>query len=101
MAIQKTVFSLDVVQKTALLTLLQNVFHLDDFRKAKHYHRKVYRLPSPNTYLSTCKGKKHQRLPRQKILCGTYSQESILRAQQIQKNSNRSGHEFGSETPDT
>ncbi|GFS82678.1 uncharacterized protein NPIL_700871 [Nephila pilipes] len=45
MTIQKTVFTLDMVSETILTTLLQNGFRLGDFRKAKKYHQKAYKLP--------------------------------------------------------
>ncbi|GFT65615.1 endoplasmic reticulum resident protein 29 [Nephila pilipes] len=47
MTVQKTVFALDVLPETILTTLLQNGFRLGDFRKAKHYHQKAYKLPPP------------------------------------------------------
>ncbi|GFT25465.1 uncharacterized protein NPIL_559071 [Nephila pilipes] len=47
MTVQKTVFALDVLPETFLTTLLQNGFRLGDFRKAKHYHQKAYKLPPP------------------------------------------------------
>ncbi|GFT34121.1 uncharacterized protein NPIL_577261 [Nephila pilipes] len=47
MTVQKTVFALDVLPETTLTTLLQNGFRLGDFRKAKHYHQKAYKLPPP------------------------------------------------------
>ncbi|GFU26544.1 hypothetical protein NPIL_346261 [Nephila pilipes] len=47
MTIQKTVLALDVVPETILPTLLKNSFRLGDFRKAKHYHQKAYKLPPP------------------------------------------------------
>ncbi|GFS85131.1 hypothetical protein NPIL_554811 [Nephila pilipes] len=40
MIIQKTVFALDMVPETVLLTLLQNSFRLGDFRNAKLFHQK-------------------------------------------------------------
>ncbi|GFS69534.1 uncharacterized protein NPIL_584411 [Nephila pilipes] len=49
MTVQKTVFALDVLPETILTTLLQNGFRLGDFRKAKHYHQKAYKLPPPTT----------------------------------------------------
>ncbi|GFS31574.1 hypothetical protein NPIL_513081, partial [Nephila pilipes] len=36
-----------VLPETILTTLLQNGFRLGDFRKAKHYHQKAYKLPPP------------------------------------------------------
>ncbi|GFU58849.1 uncharacterized protein NPIL_231021 [Nephila pilipes] len=47
MTIQKTVFALNVVPETILTTLLQNGFRMGDFRKAKKYHQKAYKLPPP------------------------------------------------------
>ncbi|GFS82833.1 uncharacterized protein NPIL_459031, partial [Nephila pilipes] len=47
MTVQKTVFAMDVLPETILTTLLQNGFRLGDFRKAKHYHQKAYKLPPP------------------------------------------------------
>ncbi|GFT31773.1 uncharacterized protein NPIL_657661 [Nephila pilipes] len=47
MTLQKTAFALDGVPETILTTLLQNCFRLGDFRKAKKYHQKAYKLPSP------------------------------------------------------
>ncbi|GFS53452.1 STIP1 homology and U box-containing protein 1 [Nephila pilipes] len=44
MTIQKTVFDLDVLPETILTTLLQNGFRLRNFRKAKNYHQKAYKL---------------------------------------------------------
>ncbi|GFU05535.1 hypothetical protein NPIL_6411 [Nephila pilipes] len=48
MTIQKTVFALDAVPETILTTLLENGCRLWDFRKAKKYHQKAYKLP-PST----------------------------------------------------
>ncbi|GFS46682.1 uncharacterized protein NPIL_147981 [Nephila pilipes] len=48
MTIQNTVFALDVVPATILTTLQQNGCRLWDFRKAKKYHQKAYKL-SPLT----------------------------------------------------
>ncbi|GFT12883.1 uncharacterized protein NPIL_519181 [Nephila pilipes] len=45
--IQKTVFALDVVPETILMTQVQNCFRLGFFRKAKKYHQKAYKLPPP------------------------------------------------------
>ncbi|GFT83582.1 uncharacterized protein NPIL_106621 [Nephila pilipes] len=47
MTVQKTVFAFYVLPETILTTLLQNGFRLGDFRKAKHYHQKAYKLPPP------------------------------------------------------
>ncbi|GFS79487.1 uncharacterized protein NPIL_69011 [Nephila pilipes] len=47
MTIQKTASALDVVPETILMTLLQKGFRLGDFRKAKKYHQKAYKLPPP------------------------------------------------------
>ncbi|GFS79561.1 uncharacterized protein NPIL_703541 [Nephila pilipes] len=47
MTIQKTVFAKDVESETILTNRLQNGFRLIDFRKAKKYHQKSYKLPSP------------------------------------------------------
>ncbi|GFU28378.1 hypothetical protein NPIL_173201 [Nephila pilipes] len=45
MTIQITVFALDVVPETVLPALLQNGFRVGDFRKAKQYLQKTYKLP--------------------------------------------------------
>ncbi|GFT99085.1 uncharacterized protein NPIL_245381 [Nephila pilipes] len=47
MTVQKTVFALDVLPETILTSLLQKGFRLGDFRKAKQYQQKAYKLPPP------------------------------------------------------
>ncbi|GFS85190.1 hypothetical protein NPIL_379321 [Nephila pilipes] len=74
MTIQKTVFDTHVMPETVLPTLLQNSFHLGDFRKTKDYHQKAYKLlprtpahpPADERPTNTCLDKRHTSLPMTK-----------------------------------
>ncbi|GFX34231.1 uncharacterized protein TNCV_3225811 [Trichonephila clavipes] len=47
LTVQKTVFGLDIIPERMLPQLMENGFHLGDFRQRKRFDQKAYKLPPP------------------------------------------------------
>ncbi|GFX64084.1 uncharacterized protein TNCV_1986091 [Trichonephila clavipes] len=47
LTVQKTMFGVDIIPERMLPQLLENGFHLGDFRQRKRFDQKAYKLPPP------------------------------------------------------
>ncbi|GFT38517.1 uncharacterized protein TNCV_4883401 [Trichonephila clavipes] len=47
LTVQKTAFGLDIIPESLLPQLIQNGFHVGDFRKMKKFDQTPYKLPPP------------------------------------------------------
>ncbi|GFW89586.1 uncharacterized protein TNCV_1024701 [Trichonephila clavipes] len=49
LTVQKTMFGLDIIPEMMLPQLMENGFHLGDFRQRKRFDQKAYKLPPPTS----------------------------------------------------